>query len=271
MQNDGRTFSKISCKVFTYGLCVMAAPCIAQTRIATPQFEYGTYGRDDENSHSQRATWNAEAPIPVAARFAMPFVHLYESGTTKYFDDSQVTFLRDQRIFVGLLHHADEGAPLWKWEIGRWGEFGNRGYMLQRASFNIEKIMPFLRPFNSDKLDSWIGVSTISGQGGVTYALPQLGWSWASSGGWIIDMGPPEYMRVGLKDGDWTAALSLRNSWTPQEDDSRAGGIRVNIERLATLEAIRELPLGWSTTLSAGMKLPQTPYAALALGWRPQK
>lgn len=261
--------------------CTCPPLATAQTRILPPYASWIGEGHEaGKTKASQQAVVEAEIPVPLAAWIALPFVHVTASETRDIYEHTTVKHLQLQGT-VGLLHHASEGAPLWKAEAGRWGRINGSGYSANRATLNLEKMFPVLRPYESDTLDSWVGVYTLSEPKGPTYFTPELGWSWLASNRLLIDFAFPYRARMGYRDHVWMGVLAFRRQIVVKEvtrllDDNTDGDSRSNKtlsfeeKRSIMLEASRSLGLGFELMISAGIRLPHVPSFGASILWTPE-
>jgi hypothetical protein len=232
----------------------------SQTRILPPTLEFSQTKIKDKKS-----SVDIEIPVPVAFPWSMPFLKFQDR--TKSEEDQ---FARDRHIRVGLLHHAAEGAPLWKASLGPWSDHGNRFGVSTESLLNIEKIFPKLRPNNSDKLESWIQMTTLTPNHGHTLFAPEAGWTWRSGDGLVIDFIVPRKIMVGWVEGEWLGKMGYKESnffETVSEDSVK---IKKTRSQYLVVEAERGVGLDCSLTLSAGMQLPRAPHFGLGVSWNPQ-
>lgn len=244
---------------------------MAQTRIRPPVVEGLAEGSEANVTRSTlRTNADIEAPVPVALGPGMPYIHVLSyMKQTKGTDDSLGT-QTDLQLTVGMLHHANEGAPWWKLESGRLGCLSCQGYWLNRGAFNLEKAFPVLRPNNSDKLDAWIGLSTVTGHKFKTFFLPEIGWKLTSTDHWLFEFNAPHLARVGFVDREWLGALAWRQDIRPVVRKSEIGKIEWERTQYLLAQAGRELSMGLDLLLSAGVRFPKTAAVSIQLSWSPR-
>lgn len=249
-------------------------PVLCQTRIEPPSMEVsGVPSNSSERGTVHSQYTNASVPIPEAWGFAMPFFRWQERDDRTIKTDGEKSFSTDRRLYAGLLHHPAEGAPEWKIELGRQGDFQSKGQMIGVATYNLEKPLPFLRPDNSDKLDAWIAVSAIRGNNGHVFALPELAWTWRElSSGLVLDFIAPTAVRMGYHQNRWTATMGARQNWIVVREHDSSSGFYLKPQRLLVVEASRDLMWDFSATFIAGLELHDTsaPYVGFGFGWTPR-
>ena len=248
---------------------------MAQTRIESPSIEASNVPSNSSDRDTVHSLYtSATIPIPEAWGIAMPFVRWQERDLRIISsDDPKAKFTTDRRIFAGLLHHPAEGAPEWKIELGRQGDFQSAGHVAGTATYNLEKPFPFLRPDNSDKLDAWMGVAAIMGNNAHVFALPELGWTWRElSSGLVLDFVAPTSIRMGYHQNLWTATLGAKQNWIVISDPDSGSGFYLKPQRLLLVEASRDLKRDFSVTFSCGLEVHDTsaPYVGLGFGWMPR-
>lgn len=245
-----------------------------QSRIEPPYLEVSHVPSNSSDRDTTQSFYtNASLPVPEAWGFAMPFFRWQERDIRSIASDGEKRFASDRRLYAGLLHHPAEGAPEWKIELGRQGEFRSSGQMIGTATYNLEKPFPFLRPDNSDKLDAWIAVSSIRGNNGHIFALPELAWSWRElSSGLVIDLVAPTVVRMGYHQNRWTATFGAKQNWIVVREPDSSAGFYLKPERLLVVEANRDLMWDFSATFIGGIELHDTsvPYVGLGFGWMPR-
>jgi hypothetical protein len=153
---------------------------------------------DQETPGKSRERYlKADIPIPMALGPGMPFL------TMRYRDhvntDQLPTFVSDQKIGVGMLHHAAEGDPAWRAEVSRVGSFSSQPATWSRCLFNLAKTYPSLKLEAADELASWIGVNAVSDDRGKTLWFPEFAWIRAAHDGTVIDFAAPGRFFIGLR------------------------------------------------------------------------
>lgn len=246
----------------------------AQARIEPPSVEFSDVpSNTNDRAGVQSSYVNASIPLNTKLLNTMPFVHWQERDRRfTGVDSDQKRFDADRRILFGLLHHPAEGAPEWMLEAGRQGDFQSIGRPIGKVTYNLEKAVPALRPGNSDKLDSWIAVSSIVGRDKHIFTLPELGWTWRQlSSGLVIDFIAPTLMRIGYHEDQWTATFGGRQTWQVVDDPDRSAGFFMEPQRTLLVDATRDLEHGFSVTFSGGLQLetPPRPYVGLGVSWTP--
>lgn len=244
---------------------------LSQTRIKPPVVGWSVEGKDPGKTESrQAATGDLEAPVPVALWIGMPYLHVRYAIIKEVLEADGDHHLTDLQVTVGMLHHASEGAPLWKAETGRLGSNSDRGFWMNRASLNLEKIFPKLRPHNSDKLDSWMGVFTVTGQNYKSYAVPELGWSWISTDGFLFDINAPHRIRIGYQDREWMGAAAFIQDWAITNDHDARSGLKIAKRRSIAAQASREIFPDLELLVSAGVRLPNVSETGMSIRWTPR-
>ncbi len=246
----------------------------AQARIAPPSLEFSEIPSNSEQiPTTQSMQIDASSPIPVRLWNTMPFFHWQELDERFLGSADQNRFEVDRRILIGFLHHPAEGAPEWMLELGRQADFQSSGRFISKATYNLEKAFPDLRPGNSDKLASWLALSSIVGRNRHVFHLPELGWTWKQlSSGLVIDFIAPTLARVGYHEDQWTATIGVRQNWRIKDDAARDAGFYIAPERILLVEATRELEYGFSMSFSAGLQLAETtrPHVGFGMAWAPR-
>lgn len=254
----------------TFLTLIFCGRLYGQTRIIPPRVEFlSQSSRTDEQQSVRKVSTDIEAPIPFAFGIGMPF--LRANGRWSQLEDAEgaVRRKRDFVFSLGMLHHAAEGAPWWKFEAGRFGCLECRGFWTSRGALNLEKAFPSLRPYNSDKLEAWLGAAAVSGENGRTYFLPEFGWTWRSTDRWLFEFVAPYSARIGMEDREWLGAATWRQDIVPTTDKDTPSGVQLERSQYVFAQAGRRLAFGLNVLLSAGVKLPNTATAAVEIGWRP--
>ncbi|MCX6126550.1 MAG: hypothetical protein NTV34_17595 [Proteobacteria bacterium] len=251
-------------------LLVFAGPLLGQTLINEPEIDVIAEGRSPSSVASLNTALTAEAPIPVSLVIAMPYIGIDATLSSEIDVDNTKTQRQSFQIGAGMLHHASEGAPLWKLETGRMGSFEQQGLLYGKGSLNLEKLFPALRPHNSDKLEAWIGGFSVVGPFHKLIALPEIGWKWTGSEHWYLDFIGPRRLKIGYQKDNWVASLVWRQDiLVTIDDEKQASEIRCERKRFILVETTRKIGLGLSVAISAGLRLPGTPAAGVNLSWIP--
>lgn len=256
-------------------LLFLTASALAQTRIEPPSVEFSSSPSNAPDRDNMRSIYtDVTVPIPKSAGIAMPFLSWRERDIESIsVEDQNRSVAIDRRVTLGLLHHPAEGAPEWKVELGRQGSFTTRGHLIGSANYNLEKRFPFLRPDNSDKLDSWIGMSAIAGNNSHIFAMPELGWTWRDIGtGIVIEAVAPHVLRIGYHEEKWTATIGAKQNWIVVDNPESHAGFYVKPQRLFLIEATRDLQSDFFATFSGGVEIHDVygPYVGLGFGWLPR-
>lgn len=178
-----------------------------------------------------------DAPIPVALWMTMPFL------TIRYEDQMAADIFRaDQRIGVGLLHHAAEGEPAWRIDLSRIGTWNHKPGIHARTLFNLVKAAPALRLRPSDTTYSWVGINVLKlPASGKTLFIPELAWSRLGTDGLAIDIMIPQHIYLGYRGrvfGVMTGVQQYYRLWQLTDDrggDDGAFESRAKISFLYTL------------------------------------
>lgn len=255
-------------------LLLACEPATAQTRIEPPGLEVSeTPSSQNDREGSQQWALNLSAPVALTAGMTMPFVKWQEIDRRVFANDADhQNFEIDRRVLVGFLHHPAEGAPEWKFDFGRQGSFASQGRFMSSVSYNLEKVVPQLRPENSDKLDSYVTATALVGRENQILVLPEFGWRWRElSSGLVIDCVLPKLLRIGYHEDDWTATVGAKQIWRIVDNDTAATGFTIRPQRLIVVEATRQLQRGFDLTFAGGGEIRETtlPYVSLAFGWSP--
>ena len=265
---SGLTFWVLS----SWGLIplLFTGPLLGQTLIKNPEIEALAEGRSSHSLVSHDTVLTTEAPIPVPLVIAMPYLGINARLHSDTDLDNTKTQRQNFQIGAGILHHASEGAPLWKLEVGRLGGFEQQGLPYSEGSFNLEKIFPALRPHNSDKLEAWIGAFSVAGPRQKLITLPELGWNWTGSEHWYIDFIAPRRLKIGYQRDNWVSSLVWRQDiLVTIHNEELSSEIRLERKRFILIETSRMIGLGLSVAISAGLRLPGTPAAGVNLSWIP--
>jgi len=225
---------------------------------------------DRSKKSSVTAMAAAEIPIPIALIYGMPSLQAETRDLTERFEDHSTRWsVQDFRL--GFLHHAAEGAPLWKVSAGRWGALDREGHWISRFDLNLEKIFPSLRPNNSDTLDAWLGVTHLAENDHKHFMFPDVGWSWRAYGYAVIDIIIPKRIRLAYRDRSWMAGIVAKQEQIIfQIEDSqerRAQQLTTERRNYLIIEASRALDFGLNATLEAGIRVPRTPVYGASMTW----
>ena len=194
------------------------------------------------HSYARQRRLDVDIPIPVALWIAMPFANLH------YLDragDADFNFQSDQRYGVGLLHHAAEGDPAWRFEINRTGALYESPGAWTRFIFNLAKRIPALKLRPSDQTLSWIGINAISANQQNTLWIPEIAWSRTGPDGLTIDLLAPQRLFIGYRGpvlGVLAGAEQMLRNWSPKESSAYSLPKKhIKIERQAKLKALYSL------------------------------
>lgn len=173
-----------------------SSSAFAQTRINPPFLTH--YQTDSINqspaTRIQTQEIDAQIPIPQKLFFAMPYLDLsgWHMSTREQEGSSTPDSFQQGRLGIGLLHHADEGAPAWKIGISYGAGSAKINDQAQSSSrqnrygdlrldLNLEKWIPSLRPQLTDRVFAWIGFKVVSSldRDMGPLMLPELGWEFS--------------------------------------------------------------------------------------------
>jgi len=139
---------------------------------------------------------NFDVPIPTAVLSAMPF------ATFRYIDlnaPQSPRYQADQRIGLGLLHHAAEGDPAWRLDVIRGGTWTSTPSFWARAIVNLAKPYAWLKPRPSDTVFSWLGINTVHKNGARALMIPEFAWTREGADGIAVDLVAPKHFLIGIR------------------------------------------------------------------------
>jgi hypothetical protein len=257
-------YASLSLAIGTSSLC-QSAP-----RIDKPRLTLGTT-RTHTDTTTEAVTFGefrAEAPVPVPIFQTLPLVHASSKAMTLQ-TDLEPRLIKNQIIGVGLLHHAQEGAPVWKYQLGRWSNQTDQPALWQRLDLNLDKLFPLLRPKNSDQANSWFALNVTSSSLS-HHVWPEFGWIWFTDDGPSIDIKAPEHILLGWKEGYWHAFAGYHQMLFTDYHSSETenwGTSRRSLYWVA-LDVKREVTNQWHTNIGAGLTTDHYPIVTWCLEWQ---
>jgi hypothetical protein len=257
--------SRHACHSLAFLFFISSDILFAQTQAKLPVINFMAEGQSHESDQSYQGNVDAEIPIPVALDPGMLFLRTF-ANTRRFAGDSPLPE-RSYLMGLNLLHHAAEGAPLWKVGAGYLTNSQRQSASNVDVFFNLEKLFPFLRPNGSDRAHSWIGFSSFHNENSIV--LPEFGWSWVTKDNIIFDIIAPRLIKLGYMQGEWTCSGLLRQDsiilWD-QESSSRLG---IERRRYYLAEVARTFGHGFLATFGAGMSSKNAPVASFGITWKP--
>ncbi|MCX6116887.1 MAG: hypothetical protein NT027_05055 [Proteobacteria bacterium] len=218
---------------------------------------------NDDQIKQTSTDFGLEIPIPLAAGVAMPFVSAKQ--TTRQTNQ----FKRSQQFELGMLHHAAEGAPLWKASLGYWRDHNLHEAAITNLSLNLEKLFPVLRPNNSDRLDSWIRLEGIHATSDSYLPVPELGWTWRSTQGAVFDFIFPRRIMIGYHEDEWTGLIGYQEDNFYELRDSTKKTMKNSKMKRIVFEAQRNIVESLSMHFSAGITSKSSPSISAGMKWQP--
>jgi hypothetical protein len=220
-------------------------------------------------TESRERLFDADIPVPISAVVGMPFL------TVRYRDHAQIggsETLRDERYGGGLMHHAAEGEPAWRFDMVRLGGFTHRPSTHTRIIGNLSKRYPWLKLRPSDELSSWIGLHVIHRTHQRPLMIPELSWQRIGVDGLIINVVAPRHAYVGLKSRMITFTVGAEQEW--QHWHNGAAVEQWTLQRTARLNLAWTLLTQWTITTSIlhdlrSETLSERLGAELTLRWNP--
>jgi hypothetical protein len=196
-----------------YGVEPLQGPVVGYKTVKTV---YATPNATRETETRERFA-NLDIPIPVALGSTMPFAlirHLDSISAEVPHD-----YKSDDRVGLGLLHHAAEGEPEFRAEISRVGRTRYTAYTWSRALMNTGKFLPWLRLDSSDDLRSWLGLNYLSKWESSGLLIPEFAWQRNARDGTVIDLIAPRHLIIGLKGSVFGVFAGARQNlirWSDQ-------------------------------------------------------
>lgn len=187
---------------------------------------------------TKRRSLTIDAPIPIALWQTMPFLK------TEYADQlSGSVFQAEQRLGIGLLHHAAEGEPAWRFELIRLGLWGHQPGTQGRYIFNLVKYFPMLRLRPSDSTYSWLGLNTIRlPKSGEVVVIPELAWSRLGTDGLWIDLQLPQQINFGYRGKNLGLVGGVQQHYRLWQPTHRSIIDDGSLERLAKVTLLIAIP-----------------------------
>lgn len=228
-----------------------SCPLAAAEPLQGPEFRWSIWNNDhpggqpnssgDTSTHvkvTKRRSVSIDAPIPIALWQTMPFLK------TEYGDQlSDSVFQAEQRLGFGLLHHAAEGEPAWRFELIRLGLWGHQPGIQGRYIFNLVKYFPTLRLRPSDLTYSWLGLNTIRlPKSGTVLVIPELVWSRLGTDGLWIDLQLPQQINFGYRGRNLGLVVGVQQHYRLWQLTHRSMIDDGSLERLAKVTLMITIP-----------------------------
>ena len=201
-----------------YGVEPLQGPVVGYKTVKTVS---ATPNSTKETEASERFA-NLDIPIPIALGSTMPFALIRHRDLTQ--TNAPRHYTSDERVGLGLLHHAAEGEPAFRVEISRIGRAQNEAYTWSRALVNTGKFIPWLRLDSGDDLTSWIGANYLSKWESAGLWIPEFAWQRSARDGTVIDLVAPRHLILGLRGSVFGVLAGARQSlirWSDQTANAR--------------------------------------------------
>ena len=179
--------------------------------------------------------FNADIPLPVPLWIAMPF------STIRLRDRSVETtpaYFSDNKIGLGLLHHAAEGDPAWRLDVARGGPINATPSVRTRLIASLIKPFPWLRIRPSDNVYSWVGLNYVSRPDERALLIPEFAWYREGYEGLVIDLVAPKHLFFGFRNAKLGFLIGMEQDWVNWRTNDSSEKSSWTIQRLARAKLI---------------------------------